>query len=422
MTATDDFDLGGDRPSRSPRFIAPEIEPAPSRRARWRGLLGSSLTPDSFISAEESARAPMIAAYARRNILTEVYGRDIHGDVIDIDAVAQRVSSRRERIFFWGEPSSVAALRAAFSTARYGSIDLSAIGHEAGTATLALASDFFGDGAWELSRTGSTSAKADATPAHIAMLHEYLERDCGPEIVFAITRTEARHASVPGGIAIHRLHVRALRSIFLGVWPSWLELLPGEMQLYDFRAIFRDPEAVLERVRRAPTPVFASADAAEFANAVIALSNIGVPQAKVWRQGHGGGGLKFTARCVRGFGDWVKQRIYISSKAHGGCPLDAMPSEHWDGSSCITVRMPLVAESVSVQDWLERKGFRFCALDPPRDPASWFGYWCRPCAKMNFSPPYYLLRALPSMEEAALARTISKIMTEWTNWSRAGHV
>jgi hypothetical protein len=377
-----------------PEFLGKALESTAGRASRWSALLTSVEAPieDRIVVTDETTPASLVAVTERCRVLMSVYEGDYHTDAIELDRLAAKVAAGRERIFFWGDLAAIGKLREDIGRAKRETgidPDLLALG----TASLLDASEIFGEGVWELSRTGSTSASVAALEPNLAILQALLCSDQAADrpplhTLFATPRNRVSGPSLRGGAAIHRMHVRDLRSAFLGLAP-WYVMQQGFLEILDYRELHRDPTQVGVLVRQAPGPWFADETDADYAASLIRLSFELDPNTPDDINPCETGFAIHEPSDLAGAGH---QPLFISAVGQHSIQSLLDAASRFD-PACIVARVPLIRGNDRTQRALADAGFMFCAMEPPRPgttPPRWIGHWCRPRSDTQIAPPYYL--------------------------------
>lgn len=377
-----------------PEFLGKSVESTTARASRWAVLLASPGAPieDCIAVVDETTPASRVAVMERCRILMNVYEGDYHTDALAFDRLASDVAAGRERIFFWGDHGAIGKLRDDLGRAeRQADLDPDLLA--LGTASLLDASEIFGEGVWELSRTGSTSATVAALAPNLAVLQALLCKEQGPDrpplhTVFATPRNRISGPSLRGGAAIHRMHVRDLRSAFLGLAP-WYVMQQGFLETLDYREMYRDPTGVSALIRLAPGPWVADKTDADYAASLLRLSfELDPNPPDEMRSSE----IGFAIHEPRDQAGLMHQPLFISAGGSHAIQSLIGPASRLE-PACIVARVPLIRGSDQAQRVLADEGFAFCAMEPPRPESSsprWVGHWCRVRAGTPISPPYYL--------------------------------
>jgi hypothetical protein len=372
-----------------------------------------------MVSFEEARVVPEASVRARADILKAVYGGDYRTDIDALSRLAESVRAGRERIFFWGEAEAIKRWRAACQHASSAAAPESEV-PELGTASLLDRSTLFGAGVWELSRTGSVARRSEATVPNMIALAEHMvcqgERP-GSHAIYSTPRTRALSDQAPSGVAVHRMHVRELRSTFLGVAP-WYRMQGNVVEVLDFRALFPDRSRVERLVAQAPPAFLHARSGRAFFEAMLCAGKL----AAHLLDDVGGSASGETIRFGAGFGlhpgENNLQPLFVSPVERDGATVHEALATLSDAPSCTIFRVPLVATTGLAQAALEARGFSFCAAELPYAPGSpWIGHWCRVTCRLPVMLPYYLERPLPNRHDAAIAAAVHTVAVSsgWLN-------
>jgi hypothetical protein len=411
------------RPPAPPVFLGKPLESTAARAERWRALLApfARELPRAMLSAEVARADPAVAVRARLRVLLEVYDGDYHTDAHDVARLAEDVEQGREHIFFWGAPAAVAQLRRLLGGAALVGAPSEDAALDLGTATLIDVSAIFGAGVLELTRTGSTSRSMGALAPNLTLLTDLFDQaPHAPQplahTVIATPRNRNSDAALRGGAAIQRMHARDLRSAFLGLAP-WYEMQRGQIEVLDYRELYRDPSAVRRLIHAAAAPWLADPVDAAYARALIRLTFEDAPQG---RDAAAAGPASFH---IHGAPDAARARHQPLFIAPGGdLALErAIATAQRRDPACIVVRLPLSRASGAAQRALAAAGFLFSALEAPRPQAgarTWIGQWChvRPGAKL--AAPYYVGFAANGCAEDVLRR-LRELIGGWSQGATA---
>jgi hypothetical protein len=366
--------------------------------------------PESVLLWAETIRNPELTAQLRHAILDGVYRGDYHQDVADMPRLTARIKDGTERVFFWGDREALSSL-----ACRLGSgvaADTTAVERIAtrlGTATFIDRSDWFGNGVFELSRTGSRSREEAADGANLAAIAaHWAEPATNADVIYCTPRNRASSPGIPGGMGIQRFHQRVARSAFLGFSP-WHLMAGGVIEWLEFRSVLRDPPAIASRCECAPAPVVGGAAAAAVCDLIL-------------------DGLGLTVRAVDADGpsptsalpvddvEFVGELRFLAVGEvralleKGGDNLATLVSQY----SCVVARIPLDATTVDVQQHLAVKGFALTAVEfPPTERDPWIGHWLQPYVGLPPARPAYFRPSLPHPSERALMDIIDAQVEAW---------
>jgi hypothetical protein len=191
----------------------------------WRLLFEQSgFQPSTqYIAPGCAGRSPLTALRTRAGVLAGVYRGGYGFPEYDLERSASRVADGRERIAFWGDAKAIGTVRRWIETDYAPSQD-EAVCLPLGTATIMDISEDFSPRHIEMCRTGSLCRQVAAIGPILAELLAILEPSSGLSfarfpVVVALTRNCVSTATMLGGAAIHRMHVRHIRSSFWGVAP-----------------------------------------------------------------------------------------------------------------------------------------------------------------------------------------------------------
>ncbi len=393
------------------RVLGTRMEPASARNAAWHRLLAESDWQQECITPEEAASHPTLACRLRAVILNRTYSNDYHTDSVDIDRLARAVRQHRERILFWGDPGAIAVARDWFTRGESpGEATLQSLNF--GTASTLDAGDAYGEGYAELSRTGSVCADV---PASAPILAEVTQLLCGGAPNFrsrhtfvAVPRNRRSSTTIRGGSAIHRLHVRVIRSSFWGVAP-WYVMQGGFIEMLDYRELYRDPEAIAALHSHIRELWFDCPDSAAYALSFIAL-NFGRDACSTLTVSiappHGSA---TTGWKVSYLGPPNLRRFcpaIIRPADSDATTFDALLDEALSAAA-VAVYVPLEEPGpAAVQHSLRQRGFQLTAVIPSKpageERTPFTGVWSKTKPGIPWAEPYYLHMPAEGCEGAIL--------------------
>ena len=397
-----------------------------ARETRWRRLAAAQeFDPEAqMIGAGEAAATPEAAVRLRLAILLETYAGDYATAAFDVDAIAARIGAGGERIFFWGDPEAVAAARKLLRAR--GLRDGGAV-PRLGTATVIDASGELGPGHAEMCRTGSTCGSvAAAVPIALDLLELFDGAGGQPlgraHTLASVPRNRPSSATVRGGAAIHRIHVRTLGSSFWGLAP-WYRMQEGVLEVLDFREIYADPAAQLEAIRAMPPALLASAEDAELVALLLRLNLDESPMPAAVLH------VERPADAPAPAGRWAVLPLAEGDLAAAN-PVFVHP--HPEGAHrslsaalaaaealphcCVVARLALDHARLAGQRDLAARGYQLGAVSPPKPgagPRGMTGLWSRPDAALPLALPYYLTRRAARPVERELLGQLGRLAAAW---------
>ncbi|HKH47090.1 MAG TPA: hypothetical protein VKM72_20730 [Thermoanaerobaculia bacterium] len=396
------------------------------RARRWRSLVEEhGFDPRRFcLAPAETRRAPRTAVRARLSTLLRTYAGDYHSDSYDVERLAAQVLSGTERILFWGEEESIAALRG-WTRAGHEPTDAELDGLALGTATVLDVAHEFGEGHAEMCRTGSVCRSVPSTGPILWDVLALLGEEpggafAGCHTFLSVPRNRRTTPQIRGGAAIHRFHVHDLGSSFWGVAP-WYVMQGGFLEVLDYRELYRSPAAAAAQWQGAELWLTAEPEAA-FAAALLELNLCDAeapglrllrpapPRPARWRV------------CAAASPALVRYQPGLVWPDAAG-PFHSLHGAVRDlearGCACVTVCLPLEDPGwATYQQRLGRAGFHLAGLLAPRQAAGerrpCHGMWSRPRPGVSLAEPYYLAAARPAPGEEAVLHHLSRICRDWS--------
>jgi hypothetical protein len=361
----------------------------------------------------ETRLNPEAAARVRLQVLLETYAGDYHTDSYAMNRICRRVDAGDESIWFWGSAREISALRQ--TLAAHESITPSS-SWNLGTVSVLSADREFGAGVGELCRSASIDKAVGAKAPILARTLGFMtgsERSLNNRYhtLALVPRNRLSTASIRGGEAVNRIHVRYVRSRFWGFAP-WYVMQSGAIEQLDFRETYRSPESVMLAIAGSSKWYFADPIEAHFAQC-LCLLNFGLsPPIAITRAGP-----------VEGLrGDLLLPEPELLATNHAMLTVASTGSESVDsavpgllnrGACCAVVRVCLTdVTQTNLQSLLVSRGFRLTAIVPPKRTWIWgnrqqeavasppWGFWCLPRADLTIEQPFYLGEAGEGAQES----------------------
>jgi hypothetical protein len=381
------------------RVLGAHVQSASARETAWKMMLDPASLGAICITPEESARNAPLACRLRAAILQRTYRNDYHTDTSDVPRLSQAVREGRERILFWGHPTTISNAREWFATgASPEEAELQVL--DFGTASTLDLAGVYGSGYAELSRTGSMCMSITADRPIVADLFRLLrggaEQFRSQHSFVALPRNRRTTREVRGGAAVHRMHVRTIGSAFWGIAP-WYLMQGGVIEALDYREVYRCPELILDLYSEVRELWFESQEGQAYVGNLVALNfgeevrAVAAPRlADKRRKLVSGWKVYYTGpENLRAFCPAI---IRPSNKE--GDDLDAIVDQASEAAAT-AVFVPLEQpERASVQYWLARAGFRLTGVVPSkptergRTPVT--GVWSRSRPEVPWAEPQYL--------------------------------
>ncbi len=368
----------------------------------WKKYLlevGKAFDPEvNMISSREAAVYPELAVRIRAHILINTYKGDYHTDSFEIERLSKRIGEGCERVFFWGSSADIEQYRK-FSREQVIPDDRQLSGIKLGTATFLDETEVYGDGYWELGRTGSITADVRATCPNITELMRILRENDSVQnfhTIVCMPRNRVSSNGVRGGAAIHRMQTRTIKSWFWGFAP-WYVMQGGTIECLDYRELYPHPENILRVLKsRTPPLSFLLEREANYARALVD-ANISKSELKI---------LTVSAENAQKYVDtphWhsiscsdrslqkFNPAIFRFDVTKPGLPLaSALEVSEDNNPACQIFYLPLLPQMTEVQAWLSARKYILSALVPPKvcsDP--WVGQWIRPNTNFEITVPHY---------------------------------
>lgn len=388
--------------------------PFVSRLSEFKRIIFSNLSSKNFISSHTTKLHPRSSAVVRNYILTQAYCNDYHTDATDLDGASTAIMSEQDQVVFWGNHEDIHQLNLYLTNNLVAEEELTKL--RLGTVSLYLHDTFDSNGCLEIGRTGSTCKQLDSMLPTAWLLQNLCYGNELPSQpywkILATPRNRKTSKNIRGGAAIHRIHSRILKSTFWGLAP-WYIMQGGYLELLDYREIYLQ-EDIIKKLEE--TAVFLYSNTSS--TLLLELSTYNKVNFKINQ-------LTFTKAAIQplyvlhGSNNLSLQAfnpcfINLSHNDNGLTLTKAIDSELSLTSASSIVALPLVQDSISQQEILEKNGFVLTAISIRKikfDNLQPVGLWSRINSDIILALPYYFDFIHANNEDLKLVNVLKQITT-----------